>query len=98
MLLESENQIFIKKEIDKICNSPIRPPSMYKKQPPQMIEPCKGVISCKSGLVALFSKNTNSNMGNLDHTHIVTTITNSQSSLLKIVPDKRDDLSLLVGG
>ena len=43
------------------------------------------IIRVSSCLVAFLSKDTNSNVGLLDHVHVISSITDSQSNSLRII-------------
>ena len=44
-----------------------------------------GIIRVSSCLVAFLAKDTNTNVGLLDHVHIISSITDSQSNSLRII-------------
>lgn len=72
--------------------------TMPEKESSEIFELGNGVIRESSSLVSLFSEDTDTNIGGLDHVHIVGTISNTQrSALLKLVSDHCDDFSFLGG-
>ena len=73
--------------------------SMYEHKRLQKLKLSNGIISTSSGLLALFSQNTNSNMRLKDHVDVIGAITDGQSDFLReTLPDHVYDISFLFWG
>ena len=69
---------------------------MEEKQRLEEFKLPNSVVSASCRLLPFFSKNSNTHMSSQDHGHVICSITNGQSSLLRVLlPDHLHNLSFL---
>ena len=58
---------------------------MDEEESAEELELTYGIIRVASCLIPFLAKNTNTNVGLLDHVHVISTISDSQSNSLRII-------------